>query len=196
MSEKLPGSSHRQDSTWGQRLRNFLIVITAVILTIAILLGVRGPSPSSSLTALAETATPLETALANPKPTLIEFYANWCTSCQAMADDMAKLRQTYADRVNFVMLNVDNSKWLPEMLQYRVDGIPHFVYLDEMGEPVAMAIGEQPASILADNLEALVAHQPLPYQQGLGRTSELEAPYAPKTSAGEDPRSHGAQVVQ
>lgn len=196
MSEKLPGSSNPQGSTWGQRLRNFLIVVAAVILTIAIFLGVRDPSPSGSLTALAETATPLETALANQQPTLIEFYANWCTSCQAMAGDMAELRQTYADRVNFVMLNVDNSKWLPEMLQYRVDGIPHFVYLDEVGEPVAMAIGEQPASILADNLDALVAHQPLPHQQGLGRTSELEAPYAPKASASEDPRSHGAQVVQ
>ncbi|ASC72288.1 thioredoxin domain-containing protein [Halomicronema hongdechloris C2206] len=196
MSEKLPGSSDIQGSAFGQRLRNFLIVLTAVVLAVAIFVGVRGPSPSGSLTALAETATPLETALANQQPTLIEFYANWCTSCQAMASDMADLRQTYADRVNFVMLNVDNSKWLPEMLQYRVDGIPHFVYLDEVGEPVAMAIGEQPASVIADNLTALAAHQPLPHQQGFGRTSELGESPAPKASAGEDPRSHGAQVVQ
>ena len=46
-----------------------------------------------------------------------------------MAPDIQQLKDSYAGRVNFVMLNVDNTKWLPEMLNYRVDGIPHFEFL-------------------------------------------------------------------
>lgn len=143
---------------------------------------------------MAESAVPLETALTNGKPTFLEFYANWCTTCQAMAPDLVNLKEEYSERVNFVMLNVDNNKWLPEMLRYRVDGIPHFVYLDEAGETISTAIGEQPRLIMAENLDALLAHAPLPHQQTFGRSSALEEPLARKNTAGEDPRSHGAQV--
>ncbi|MEO1467086.1 MAG: thiol:disulfide interchange protein, partial [Cyanobacteria bacterium J06633_1] len=59
------------------------------------------------------------------------------------AGDLAQLKESYGDRVNFVMLNVDNTKWLPEMLRYRVDGIPHFLFMDVQGEAIAEAIGEQ-----------------------------------------------------
>ncbi|MBD0346081.1 MAG: thiol:disulfide interchange protein, partial [Coleofasciculus sp. Co-bin14] len=127
-------------------------------------------------------------------PTLMEFYANWCTSCQAMAKDLGELKQQYAESVNFVMLNVDNSKWLPEILNYRVDGIPHFVYLGKEGKAIAQAIGEQPRSILQANLDALVAALPLPYTQANGQVSTFNAPVSAPKATQEDPRSHGAQV--
>jgi hypothetical protein len=75
---------------------------------------------------------------------------------------MDQLRHHYGDQVNFVMLNVDNHKWLPEMVRCRVDGIPHFLYLDSAGELLASAIGEQPRQILADNLLALQWGYPYP----------------------------------
>jgi thiol-disulfide isomerase/thioredoxin len=143
---------------------------------------------------MAESSIPLEEALSNGNPTLMEFYADWCTSCQAMAEDMAELKSNYGDRVNFVMLNVDNTKWLPEMLHYRVDGIPHFVFLDRHGDTLASTIGEQPRTIMAANLEALMADQTLPYAQAKGRVSGLEA--IDPNSRPDDPRSHGSQVVR
>ncbi|MBD0336091.1 MAG: thioredoxin family protein [Cyanobacteria bacterium Co-bin13] len=178
----------------GQKIRNLVIALAAIALSVAVFLGVQTQAPTTSLSAMAEEAVPLETALTNGKPTFLEFYANWCTTCQAMAGDMANLKSAYGDRVNFVMLNVDNNKWLPEMLRYRVDGIPHFVYLDEAGEPLSTAIGEQPRLIMAENLDALLAHAPLPHQQTFGRSSTLEEPLA-RSSGSSDPRSHGGQVV-
>ena len=175
------------------RIRNLIIVLVAVILSTAIFLGLRFGSDTGTLAAMAETATPLEIALTNGKPTLMEFYADWCTSCQAMAKDMSELNQTFGDRVNFVMLNVDNTKWLPEMLHYRVDGIPHFVFLDQQGESIASTIGEQPRPVMAANLEALASGEALPYLQAKGRISEVESPTAP--SKNDDPRGHGSQVV-
>lgn len=198
MSEHSPASpaSAAADTTaLGQRIRNLLIVLVAVALAIAVFLGVRTQTPTASLSALAESAVPFEAAMTNGKPSLVEFYANWCTSCQAMAGDMTELHARYGDDVNFVMLNVDNSKWLPEMLRYRVDGIPHFVYLDSAGNALASAIGEQPRLILAQNLDALIADQPLPHQQAFGKLSDLEQAAERRPNVNDDPRSHGAQVV-
>lgn len=198
MSGNLPESpvmsQEQSESTVGTRVRNLLIVLVAIALSVALFLGLRTEANSVSLSMLDKQSTPLEVALGNGKPTLIEFYANWCTSCQAMAPDMAQLKQQYPDSVNFVMLNVDNTKWLPEILKYRVDGIPDFVFLNKDGVAIAQTIGEQPCSIMAMNLEALITGVPLPYAQAGGQVSKFEAPVAPDSGA-DDPRLHGSQVV-
>jgi len=187
-------NSQPSSPTLVTRLRNFVIVGVAIVLSVALFLGLRTQTHTPSLSTLAAASTPFNVALTNQKPTLVEFYADWCTSCQAMAADIQALEQQYGDRVNFVMLNVDNSKWLPEVLHYRVEGIPHFVFLDRQGETIASSIGEQPRPILAANLEALVADAPLPYRSATGRTSEFEATVQPDRENTANPQSHGAQV--
>lgn len=194
LPESPPRSQEQFESTVGMRVRNLVIVLVATALSVALFLGLRTETNSVSLSMLDKQSTPLEVALGNGKPTLIEFYANWCTSCQAMAPDMAQLKQQYPDSVNFVMLNVDNTKWLPEILKYRVDGIPDFVFLNKDGVTIAQTIGEQPRSIMAMNLEALITGVPLPYAQAGGQVSKFEAPVAPDSGA-DDPRLHGSQVV-
>lgn len=175
-------------SSVGTQVRNLLIVLVAIALSVAVFLGLRTQTYTVSLNTLAEASTPLETALSNGKPTLMEFYANWCTTCQAMAQDISQLEAKYTDQVNFVMLNVDNSKWLPEVLHYRVDGIPHFVFLGADGEEIASAIGQQPQTVMEDNLLALAANQPLPYLEASGRTSAFESPAKANS---DNPRGHG-----
>ncbi|WP_088891139.1 thioredoxin family protein [Leptolyngbya ohadii] len=186
-------SSPTPQSNPANRIRNLVILLVAIVLSLSIFLGVRFGSETGTLAAMAGTATPLDVALKNEQPTLIEFYADWCTSCQAMAKDMSDLKDEFGDRINFVMLNVDNTKWLPEMLSYRVDGIPHFVFLDPQGETIASTIGEQPRTVMAANLEALSSGSPLPYLQTRGRVSDFEAPASPKSQV-DDPRGHGSQV--
>lgn len=194
LRESPVASQEQSESTMGKRVRNLVIVLVAIALSVALFLGLRTESNSVSLATLDEESTPLEVALSNGKPTLMEFYAYWCTVCQAMAPDIGQMKQQYADSLNFVMLNVDNTKWLPEMLRYRVDGIPHFVFLNSKGEAIAQTIGEQPRTVMATNLEALVAGLPLPYAQASGQVSKFEAPVAPSSGA-DDPRLHGSQVV-
>ena len=187
-------SPDKPESNFGARVRNFLIAIVAIALSVALILGLRSETTIASLTQLGESSTPLEVAISNGKPSIVEFYADWCTVCQKMAPDIAELEKQYADKVNFVMLNVDNTKWLPEMLKYRVDGIPHFVFLSNNGETIAQAIGDQPRLVMASNLEALATNSSLPYAQASGQVSKFSAPVAPAPSQ-DDPRSHGSQVV-
>jgi thiol-disulfide isomerase/thioredoxin len=176
------------------RVRNVLIAVVAIALGITLFLALNSDDPVYSLDAQVAESTPLEVALTNEKPTLLEFYADWCTSCQAMASDLEELKGNYRDRVNFVMLNVDNSKWLPEILKYDVDGIPHFVYLDAEGGAIAQTIGEQPYSIMDANLNALIADADIPYSRATGRKSNFDAnTTASQTPA--SPRSHSSQAL-
>jgi thiol-disulfide isomerase/thioredoxin len=178
----------------GSKLKNIFVAVAAIALAIALFLGLGKETGVASLETQAKQSTPLEIALSNSKPTLTEFYANWCTTCQAMAKDLAQLKKDYHQTVNFVMLNVDNSKWLPEVLKYRVDGIPHFIFIDAQGETIGETIGEQPLNIFRSNLDALIANQELPYSYTSGRVSDFEAPVSSGGSNQNDPRSHGAQV--
>jgi thiol-disulfide isomerase/thioredoxin len=169
-------------------MRNFSIVIIAIALVIALVLGIRAQNFTDSLETQATQATPIDLALTNGKPTLMEFYANWCTSCQAMAPDLAVVKSNFNDRVNFSMLNVDNTKWLPEVTKYRVDGIPHFVFFDSTGKVLAQAIGEQPRQILESKLTDLVAGTSLSDTATTGEVSKFTPKVVPRK---DDPRAHG-----
>ncbi len=175
-----------------KRLTNILIALAAIALTASLFFALRTPNNTASLAAQAATATPIEVAIINGKPTLMEFYADWCTSCQAMAGDLAELKKEYKEQVNFVMLNVDNTKWLPEMVNYKVDGIPHFVFLGQDGKAIAQSLGEQPRSILAAKLDALVASQPLPDSNSAGKISGIEAAPVAQREKAIEPRTHGS----
>lgn len=178
-----------------KRLTNILIALAAIVLSASLFFALRTPNNTASLAAQAAAATPLDVAITNGKPTLVEFYADWCTSCQAMAGDLAELKEEYKDQLNFAMLNVDNNKWLPEMVTYKVDGIPHFVFLGQNGKAIAQSLGEQPRSILAAKLDALIAAQPLPDSNSVGRISGIESTSGSQKAQKEKaiaPRTHGS----
>lgn len=179
-----------ESSSSSPRLRNLAIAAIAIVLAIALALGARTQNSTASLEGQAHAAVPIDVALSNGKPTLMEFYANWCTSCQAMAPDLAAIKSQFGDLINFSMLNVDNTKWLPEISKYRVDGIPHFVFFDAKGQPIAQTIGEQPRQILAARLTELVAGATIADTPTVGEVSKFVPKVVPGNNS--DPRAHGA----
>ncbi|MCS7225649.1 MAG: thioredoxin domain-containing protein [Gloeomargarita sp. SKYB31] len=165
----------------------WVLVLAAVLLAGVLFWAARGQQAVVSLATLAAQSVPLEEALTNDRPTMIEFYADWCQTCQQMAKDVQALEDQYRDQVNFVFLNVDNPRWIPELLKYEVDGVPRFIFLDRENHVVGDAIGLQPATVMNANLLALVQHQPLPFVRA-GHASPLNPP-GPKPVV--EPLTHG-----
>lgn len=116
-------------------------------------------SPLAGLAALREMSgqsVPYETAVSNGKPTLIEFYADWCTSCQALALSISQFHEQYGSEVNFVMLNVDQPQWQQQLQQYQVRGVPQFFFLKSDRTVVKTLVGAVPQQILGGWFEQLL----------------------------------------
>ncbi|PPR91020.1 hypothetical protein GOBAR_AA29663 [Gossypium barbadense] len=140
-----------------------------------------------SLKDLSAAAVPYEEALSNGKPTVVEFYADWCEVCRELAPDIYKVEQQY-DRVNFVMLNVDNTKWEQELDEFGVEGIPHFAFLDKDGNEEGNVVGRLPRKYLQENVDALARGEAsVPHARVVGQYSSAESR---KVHQVVDPRSH------
>jgi thiol-disulfide isomerase/thioredoxin len=110
----------------------------------------------TSLREMAQQSVPYEKALSNGNPTLIEFYADWCTSCQSLAPSINSFHKQYGSRVNFVMLNIDDPQWSQQVQQYQVAGVPQFFFMRSDRTLMKTLVGRVPDSILAQLFEQLV----------------------------------------
>ena len=184
----------------GRRERMLLAAVAAALALLLVWLR-GGLHPEASLEALARRSPELSTALADGRPTLVEFYADWCEACRAMAPAMETIERRHHAALDVVLLNVDNPRWQAELERYEVNGIPQLELFDANGLPVGRSLGARRPEELEALTDALLAGTPLPALAGLGAISNLTdaapvaAPVAAQVPAPSgapiNPRSHG-----
>ncbi|MGD1950587.1 MAG: thioredoxin domain-containing protein [Leptolyngbyaceae cyanobacterium] len=109
-----------------------------------------------TLKAMAGETMPYDVAIASPEPTFIEFYADWCTTCQGMSSIVADLHHQYGDSINFVMLDIDDPQWVSQIVDYGASGVPQFTLLDSHNSEVKTWVGKVPKSILTNVFDQLL----------------------------------------
>jgi thiol-disulfide isomerase/thioredoxin len=179
----------------GRRERMLLAAVAAALALLLVWLR-GGLHPEASLERLARRSPELNTALADGRPTLVEFYADWCTACRAMAPAMESLEKRHQGALDVVLLNVDNPRWQEEIDQYGVNGIPHLEFFDGEGRSVGRSLGARRPEELTALTDALLSGSPLPALAGVGAISDLpeaadSAPTTTQAGAPVGPRSHG-----
>ena len=103
---------------------------------------------NSMATAVTESTFEQE-VLASDKPVLVDFWAEWCGPCHAIAPILDKIVDERPGELKLVKVNIDEEQNLAE--RYGIASIPTMV-LFKAGEPAAAAIGAQPKSAIETQL--------------------------------------------
>lgn len=94
-------------------------------------------------------ATFEEEVLKSEKPVVVDFWAEWCGPCHAVAPVLDKIVEERSQDLKLVKVNIDEEQGLA--MRYGIASIPTIV-LFKNGEPAAAAVGAQPKSALEKSL--------------------------------------------
>lgn len=79
--------------------------------------------------------------LKSPTPVLVDFWAEWCGPCKAIAPTIDELANEYAGKIKVAKLNVDDNQNIPS--QFRIRGIPTLLMFKN-GQLVDQLTGAHP----------------------------------------------------
>lgn len=87
--------------------------------------------------------------LANAKPVLVDFWAEWCGPCRQVAPVLDQIAAEYGDKIEIVKVNVDEEPGLAQ--QYGVISIPA-LQVFQGGQLVKQMVGAKPKPVLVNEL--------------------------------------------
>tara|TARA_Y100001968_G_scaffold93069_1_gene83665 strand:- start:338 stop:913 length:576 start_codon:yes stop_codon:yes gene_type:complete len=176
--------------------QKYFLVFLSILLVISLFLFRNGFKANTMLDQLAKNSLLPEQALSNGRPTIIEFYADWCEVCKQMAPDMIDAKNKNLNNVDVVLLNVDNSRWTELIDKYNVNGIPQLNLFDDKGQFKGSSLGFRKNSEVNQIFLSLINNSELPSFIKLSNSTDLTAEiYSNQTDFNtikyEGPRSHG-----
>jgi len=59
------------------------------------------------------------------KPTLVDFYADWCAPCKAMNPILKSVKSKMGDQIKILKINIDKNQAVAN--KFNIRGIPTFI---------------------------------------------------------------------
>lgn len=88
-----------------------------------------------------------EEVLSNTTPTLVDYWAEWCGPCKAIAPALDQVANEYANTIKVGKLNIDDNTHTPP--KYGVRGIPTLMIFKN-GQVAATKVGALSKQQLVD----------------------------------------------
>jgi thioredoxin len=87
-------------------------------------------------------------------PVLVDFYADWCGPCHAIAPTIEALSSQFEGKVKFVKVDVDSNQEVAS--RYEIMSIPTIMLFDN-GEVEDSIVGAYPPSVYKEHIERALA---------------------------------------
>lgn len=91
--------------------------------------------------------------LKSSTPVLVDFWAEWCGPCRAVAPVLEEISNEYSSKIKIVKINTDEEPQLA--MQYGVSSIPNMSVF-QSGEVVKAIIGAKPKPVLLKELDEFI----------------------------------------
>jgi thioredoxin 1 len=88
-------------------------------------------------------------------PVLVDFYADWCGPCHAIAPTIEALSNEFEGKVKFVKVDVDSNQEVAS--SYEIMSIPT-IMLFENGKVEDSIVGAYPATVYKQHIERALDH--------------------------------------
>ena len=90
--------------------------------------------------------------LKSDKAVVVDFWAEWCGPCKALAPVLEEISNEVTDSAKVVKVNVDQAGELAQ--QYGIRGIPTLIFFKD-GEVKSTLVGNQPKAEILKNIKDL-----------------------------------------